>query len=98
MMDRIDTFRRELEKLINKYSMENGSDTPDFILAKYLTDCLQAFDTAISHRGRWFSSTRHSIPPSAIPPSAIPPSAIPPSAIPPSEPITRAIGEGEFEE
>jgi hypothetical protein len=43
-------FRKELENLINKYSKENGSDTPDFILADYLADCLAAFDRAVRAR------------------------------------------------
>ena len=42
-----------LKDLINKHNMENGSDTPDFVLAKYLTDCLAAFDRAISAREDW---------------------------------------------
>ncbi|HSW65257.1 MAG TPA: hypothetical protein VLH56_18395 [Dissulfurispiraceae bacterium] len=29
-------FRAELETLINRYSKENGSNTPDFILADYM--------------------------------------------------------------
>ena len=29
------SFRTSLSILINKYSMENGSNTPDFILAAY---------------------------------------------------------------
>jgi hypothetical protein len=28
-----DKFREDLASLINKYSLENGSNTPDFILA-----------------------------------------------------------------
>jgi hypothetical protein len=44
------SFRAEVEKLINKWSMENGSDTPDFILAEYLSDCVAAFDKAVTHR------------------------------------------------
>ena len=32
-------FRKELACLINRYSRENGSDTPDFILADYLDGC-----------------------------------------------------------
>lgn len=48
-------FRKELEILINKYSMENGSNTPDFILADYLTACLSAFDKALKERERWGS-------------------------------------------
>lgn len=41
--NRID-FRYELSVLINKHSKETGNDTPDFILADYLADCLDAFD------------------------------------------------------
>lgn len=48
-------FRKELETLINAYSMENGSDTPDFILADYLIDCLKAFDEATRRRTMWYA-------------------------------------------
>lgn len=47
-------FIKELEWLINKYSMENGSDTPDFILAEYMFSCLQAFNSTVSRRSAWF--------------------------------------------
>ena len=40
-------FVKDLEKLINKKSLENGSNTPDYILADYLTYCLKTFDYAI---------------------------------------------------
>lgn len=43
-------FRKELSKLINKYSKENGSNTPDYILARYLDDCLKNFDKTIKLR------------------------------------------------
>ncbi len=46
-------FRKELQHVINKCSMENGSDTPDFILAEYLTDCLRAFDHAVFAKRNW---------------------------------------------
>ena len=49
-------FRKELETLINKYSMENASNTPDFILAEYLENCLKAFDLALSKRASWYVS------------------------------------------
>ena len=49
-----DQFRKELEGLINRYSMENGSDTPDFILAGYMAGCLDAFDTALKLREVWY--------------------------------------------
>jgi len=38
------TFIRELTTLINKHSLESGSDTPDFILAEYLVNCLENFN------------------------------------------------------
>lgn len=49
-----DAFRRDLAAVLNKYSLENGSNTPDFLLADYLIDCLRALDTAIRARGRWY--------------------------------------------
>ena len=47
-------LRKEIEQAINKYSLENGSDTPDFILAGYLTDCLRIFDKAVNKREEWY--------------------------------------------
>lgn len=47
------TFREELENLLNRESMEQTSDTPDFILASFLTACLQAWDGATVERDRW---------------------------------------------
>lgn len=46
-------FRGEIEKIINKNSMENESDTPDFILAEYLTNCLINFDEIVKKRDNW---------------------------------------------
>lgn len=47
-------FDRELSYLINRYSQENGSDTPDWILAKYLNDCLANWNHAVSAREKWY--------------------------------------------
>jgi hypothetical protein len=46
-------FRVELAQLINKYSKENGSNTPDFILAGYLCRCLDNFDLTLTRRADW---------------------------------------------
>ena len=46
-------FRSKLEHLINRESLENESDTPDFILANYLTACLDAFTEASNARAVW---------------------------------------------
>lgn len=48
------TFREELAQLINRYSMENGSNTPDYMLADYLIACLQALDGAVKSRDGWY--------------------------------------------
>ena len=47
-------FRKEIENAINRASRENGSNTPDFILAEYLEDCLNAFDKALTRRSKWY--------------------------------------------
>lgn len=43
-------FRKQLTELINRYSMENGSHTPDYILADYLVECLDAYDKATQRK------------------------------------------------
>lgn len=52
------TFRKELEELINKHSLESGSNTPDFILADFLIGCLHIFDRAIEKRNQWYGMRR----------------------------------------
>ena len=47
-------FEKELRNLINYNNVENTSNTPDFILAQYLTSCLLAFDTATQQRANWY--------------------------------------------
>ena len=48
------SFQRKLQELINSTSQENASHTPDFILAEYLRDSLDAFNTATNRRSRWY--------------------------------------------
>jgi len=45
-------FRNQLTDLINCHSLENGSDTPDYILAAYLDGCRKEFDAAVNARAR----------------------------------------------
>ncbi len=49
---RYGSFRMAVEDLINANSMENGSDTPDYVLAEFLVACLKAFDAAILLRDK----------------------------------------------
>jgi len=48
-------FRKELEILINRYSKENYSNTPDHMLANYLIDCLEAYNKIIRDRDDWYN-------------------------------------------
>lgn len=48
------SFRYDLEQLINTHSMENGSNTPDFVLANYIVGCIQAFDAAVQQRDNFY--------------------------------------------
>lgn len=48
-------FRKDLEAVINRHSMENGSNTPDFILATYLIRCIENFDAATKCRESWYN-------------------------------------------
>lgn len=47
-------FEKELRHLLNSYSMENESNTPDFILARYLTGCLRLFNVTANSRAEWY--------------------------------------------
>ena len=53
-------FKKELEQLINRHSLENGSDTPDFILAEFLVDCLLAVNKMVNRRDEWYGDKRWS--------------------------------------
>ena len=48
------TFEEELRRLINCHSVENESNTPDFVLAAYIRDCLNAFTKATAGRDRYY--------------------------------------------
>ncbi|AIY16156.1 hypothetical protein GUY44_12040 [Pimelobacter simplex] len=47
-------LRSEIKHALNRASAENGSDTPDHVLADYLLACLAAFDAATLARSTWY--------------------------------------------
>ncbi len=53
-MDDKEQLMEDIKNLLNRACAENGSDTPDYILALYLIDCLDAFDKATSQREKWY--------------------------------------------
>jgi hypothetical protein len=44
----------EVQHLLNKYSRENHSQTPDFILAQFLASSLEAYEQAVNSRDSWY--------------------------------------------
>ena len=43
----------DLAEVMRRHSVENDSNTPDFIVAEYLVRCLDAFATASRRREQW---------------------------------------------
>jgi hypothetical protein len=51
-------LHRELSALLNSYSVENRSDTPDFVLATFMLQCLSAFNVATRMRTNWYTADK----------------------------------------
>ena len=49
-------FVDDLQELINKYSKENESNTPDFLLAEHLNACLNIFGSMMFKRDSWYKN------------------------------------------
>lgn len=48
------TFEDQLRALLNTWSMENSSNTPDFVLCQFMAGSLEAFDGAVRQRDNWY--------------------------------------------
>jgi hypothetical protein len=48
-------FKKDLIALLNRHSMENGSDTPDHILADYIIFSLAAFNGSVNLRNNYYN-------------------------------------------
>jgi hypothetical protein len=59
------TLQEELAHVLNKHSAENGSGTPDFILAGFVTGALRAFDESVAAREKWYGRPTNTISASA---------------------------------
>ena len=53
----MEKFKDALCDLINKHSLEGESGTPDYVLADYLCDCLEAWNRA-SQQKDWHEGER----------------------------------------
>jgi hypothetical protein len=47
----------ELASLLNRYSVDNDTNTPDFILAEMVAEFLQVYASSTVKRERWFGRT-----------------------------------------
>jgi hypothetical protein len=47
------TFETDLRQLINRHSLENASDTPDYILAQFIAGCVTIFNNVVRQRDQW---------------------------------------------
>ena len=55
---KIENFKHDLAKLINIYSLEAVFNTPDFIIAEYLTNTLLEFDKLMQSRDNWYGNNQ----------------------------------------
>ena len=47
-----DQFKKELECLINRHSVDSAYNCQDYILVDYIMNCLEAFGDAVEHKGK----------------------------------------------
>jgi hypothetical protein len=49
-----DDLEHAITSALNRFSAENPSNTPDFILAQFLLGCLAAWNQGIQQRETWY--------------------------------------------
>jgi hypothetical protein len=54
-------FEQELQELLNRYSKENESQTPDYVLAHYIKYSLKAFNQATNLREEWYGRKENNL-------------------------------------
>jgi hypothetical protein len=79
-------FEQELTGVINRHSLENDSDTPDFILAEYLRRCLDLFNTTVHVRLQWGAWNPPRQPVSEF--------DLPDGPVPAQDPLSERLGSG----
>lgn len=52
--DKMDELEKDLAAVLNRHSAENATDTPDFVLARYLLTCLDAWNAGVARREEWY--------------------------------------------
>lgn len=62
MDEPISELEQELTTLLNQHCAENGSDTPDFLLAEFLMGCLEQWNRSVRQRDIWYGRDPTSFP------------------------------------
>jgi len=60
-------LHKALQHLINCNSLENDSNTPDWMLADYLIACLDAWNEGVQAREKWYGREPKAVPVSQWP-------------------------------
>ena len=55
------TFRKELEQVLNKYSIDSMCGTPDFILAEMVEGYLLTLHSGLFERDKWHTGSKPQI-------------------------------------
>lgn len=63
-----DNFVRDIAAVCNRYSIENNSDTPDFMLAEFMTGCLNVYENTLRARTEWMQPSHATQQPPEPPP------------------------------
>jgi len=66
------TLEEDLAEVLNRHNQENASDTPDYLLARFLVRCLDAWNATQQERTAWYSRGREETPEPWPGPSAPP--------------------------
>ena len=54
-------FEKELQELLNRYSKENESNTPDYVLAHYIKYSLKAYNQAVNLREEYYGRKENNL-------------------------------------
>ena len=56
-MNNLNVFQKELEKLINKHSIENYWNMPDYLMAKMITDFIEVSSNSMKMNLEWHGAS-----------------------------------------
>lgn len=57
----MENLKDDLAALLNGYSQEGNSNTPDFLLARYLLKCLKSYEETVDKRDEWLRQNKKRI-------------------------------------